>query len=159
MQTRVVTGRWAANLLYTTILAVAALFSTPILAVPQGGPIMPVTIPVSFSTAYDNKAAALSQFACSNTFANTPFKTLGDLKVFPDVGGASHFAGTDSPACGSCWKLTFNNTLSVNFLVVDAAGDGAILSQEAFSTLTGGQVGLGRVQATAQQVDHTQCQF
>ncbi|KAJ2969291.1 hypothetical protein NUW54_g12999 [Trametes sanguinea] len=68
-------------------------------------------------------------------------------------------AGFNSPNCGSCWKLTYAGTgKSINVLAIDHAGAGFNIALEAMNTLTNNQgVFLGRIDATATQVDDSEC--
>ena len=117
---------------------------------------------VSYDTAYDNAGQSLDTVACSNGpngLESKGYKTLGDLKNFPYVGGTQYVAGWNSPNCGSCWKLTYGSR-SVNVLAVDHVAEGFIVSQATLDKLTGGQaIDLGHVQASAQQVANSQCKI
>ncbi len=59
--------------------------------------------------------------------------------------------------CGSCWQLTYQGT-SINVLAIDHTDVGFNIAQTAMNTLTNGQAQfLGRIDATAVQVDRSNC--
>ena len=63
----------------------------------------------------------------------------------------------NSPQCGTCWQLTYNNT-SINVLAIDHVAAGFNIAEAALNSLTNGQaVQLGRVDADAVQVDVSLC--
>ena len=65
--------------------------------------------------------------------------------------------GFNSPECGTCWQLTFNNQ-SINVLAIDHAGAGFNIALSAMNALTDNQaVFLGRVNAQATQVAKSAC--
>lgn len=125
------------------------------------GPFVVSAIHVSYDTVYDNGGLSLNGVACSDgpngLESKGPYNTLGDLPTFPNVTGADVVAGWGSPNCGTCWTITYNNQ-SVTVTVVDHAGDGFNLSEEAMNFLTNNQAEfLGTVDATAVQVDASNC--
>jgi len=112
---------------------------------------------VSFDQTYDDAGASTNIVACSNL---TPqFPTFGSFPTFPNIGGASVISGFGSPDCGTCWKLTDNDTgKTIVVTAIDHAGDGFNLSLEALNTLTNGNaVNQGVAQVTAVQVDASEC--
>ena len=115
---------------------------------------------LSYDTTYDNPSLPLTSVACSdgaNGLITKGYTTLGSLPTFPNVGGVYTVTGWNSPACGTCYNVTYGGkTLSV--LAVDVGLDGFNLSEEAMNTLTGGlAVELGRVEVTATQVPASVC--
>ncbi|KAF8527715.1 Cerato-platanin, partial [Gautieria morchelliformis] len=114
---------------------------------------------VSFDTTYDNAEGSLATVACSDG-ANgllSRFPTFGSLPTFPNIGSAEAIVAHGSPNCGTCWQLAFNGT-TINVLAIDHAAAGFNIAQEAMDTLTGGQaVELGRITATATQLDASAC--
>ena len=115
---------------------------------------------LSYDTTYDNPSLPLTSVACSdgaNGLITKGYTTLGSLPTFPNVGGVYTVTGWNSPACGTCYNVTYGGkTLSV--LAVDVGLDGFNLSEEAMNTLTGGlAVELGRVEVTATQVPASIC--
>jgi len=116
---------------------------------------------VRYDTTYDNPNGLLTTVACSDgangLITKYGFKTFSNLPTFPNIGAAQAVAGWNSTACGTCWKLTFNNK-SIFVTAVDHAGDGFNLAEAALNTLTNGQaVALGEVSATATQVALSNC--
>lgn len=132
----------------STIISFAALFSVA------------SAVNVRYDTAYDNAQASLSTVACSdgsNGLLTKNFTTFGSLPSFPNIGAAQAVGGWNSPACGSCWTISFGGK-SINVIAVDHAGDGFNLSLEAMNTLTNGHAQeLGVINAQATQVDPSQC--
>jgi hypothetical protein len=117
-------------------------------------------IDVRYDTAYDNSQSSLDTVACSdgaNGLLTKDFTTFGSLPSFPNIGAAQAVGGWNSPACGSCWQISFGGK-SINVTAVDHAGDGFNLSLEAMNTLTNGQAEqIGIIDAQATQVDKSYC--
>ena len=134
--------------LSAAVLAVLAALAAPILA-----------DTVSFDTVYDDPSTSLDEVACSdgpNGLITKGFTTFGSLPT-KNIGGAAAVAGFNSPQCGSCWELTFNGT-SINVLAIDHAGSGFNIAEGAMNALTNNQAAfLGRVDATATQVNASAC--
>lgn len=85
------------------------------------------------------------------------FTTLGSLPSFPNIGGAPAIGGFNSAACGTCWQLTFNGT-SINVLAIDTGAAGFNIAEAALNNLThGNAIQLGRINATATQVNASAC--
>ncbi|KAI0317865.1 Cerato-platanin [Amylostereum chailletii] len=130
--------------LSTLILAAASAYATT----------------VSYDQTYDNKSGLLTTVACSDGpqgLIPHGYNDFGDLPTFPHIGGASAIAGWGSTSCGSCWHLTYQGK-TITVLAIDHTDDGFNLSLEAMNDLTDGQAEfLGRVDATATQVDRSQC--
>lgn len=85
------------------------------------------------------------------------FTSFGSLPTFPYIGAFDAIFGWNSPACGSCWKLTYQGR-TITVLGVDGAYNGIVISEEAMNMLTAGQaVQLGVVQASYVQVASSTC--
>ena len=113
------------------------------------------TVIFSYDTTYDDPSLPLSAVTCSGLIRKG-YTTLGSLPTFPNVGGM-----WDSPACGTCYEVTYGNT-TIAVLAVDISPDGPLegpsLSEEAMNTLTGEVAAeLGRVDLTLTQVDASVC--
>jgi len=122
---------------------------------------------VSYDAFYDSPDESLATVACSdgsNGLITRGYTTFGSLKDFPNIGGAPEVTGFNSPACGSCWRLTYNNDhtgeTAINILAIDVSRPDFNIGIEALNTLTGGQaIQLGRVPITATQVNASDCQI
>ncbi|GBE82785.1 Protein SnodProt1 [Sparassis crispa] len=136
----------------------AALASLSLLFVPIA--LAQTSVSVSYDNTYDNSAESLNDLACSNGpngLEHLGYNYLGELPDFPYVGGSFAVTGWDSTGCGTCWEITYDGT-TITVLAVDTASEGFNLSEEAMNALTNGQAEfLGRVTATAVQVDASQC--
>lgn len=117
-------------------------------------------VTVSYDETYDNKSGSLSNVACSDGshgLLTKGYKTFGALPHFPNLGGAAVVGGWNSAQCGTCWELAYKGK-SINVLAVDHAASGWNVALGAMNTLTGGQAKkLGRIEATAKQVDKSKC--
>jgi len=115
---------------------------------------------VSYDTGYDSSTRSLSTVSCSDgTYGmlTKGYTTFGSLPTYPYIGGASAIAGWNSPNCGTCWKITYQNT-SITMLAIDYTLDGFNLSQFAMNNLTNNNAQqLGAVQATTVQVAASAC--
>ncbi|EIW60955.1 immunomodulatory protein, partial [Trametes versicolor FP-101664 SS1] len=115
---------------------------------------------VSFDPVYDNANNSLAIVACSdgsNGLLTKGFTTFGSLPSFPNIGGAPAVEGFNSAACGTCWQLSFNGT-SINVTAIDTGAKGFNIAQEALDKLTNGtSAQVGRINATAVQVDASGC--
>ncbi|KAI0028814.1 Sm1 [Vararia minispora EC-137] len=119
------------------------------------------TSQVRYDNTYDNAKGSLDTVACSNgpngIETRYGYKKFGDLPTFPNIGAASAIAGYNSPACGSCWKLTYGSK-SIIVTAIDHAGTGFNIAEAAMNTLTGGHaVEFGVVNVTSTQVAANQC--
>ncbi|KAI0956057.1 hypothetical protein AcV7_006565 [Taiwanofungus camphoratus] len=114
---------------------------------------------VTYDPFFDNPNNSLSYVACSdgtNGLLTKGYTTLGSLPDFPYIGGAYAIAGWNSPSCGTCWELTYNN-VSINILGIDTAA-GFNIALTAMNVLTNNAaVDLGEVDAAAIQVDSSVC--
>ena len=138
---------------FTSTLAAIALFFAPaVFAQSQ--------VTVAYDETYDNSDQSLATTSCSdgsNGLLTKGYTTFGSLPDFPYIGAAAAVTGWNSDACGTCWQLSYNGN-SINVLAVDHAGDGFNLALEAMNVLTDYQAqSLGRVTATATQVDSSVC--
>ena len=122
---------------FTTLMTMMTMFIIPAVDA--------FTTSVSYDTIYDNDAVSSSSVACSNKLFSVGFPSFGTIPTFPNIGGSSVVTGFNAPQCVTCWKLTLSKN-SVFVIVIDTAGEGFNLSEEAMNTLTDGQaVKLGRV--------------
>ena len=117
-------------------------------------------ITVSYDNGYDDASRSLTTVACSdgtNGLLTKGFTTQGSLPSFPHIGGASTIAGYNSPACGTCYSLTYNGK-SINVIVIDHAAEGFNIAQAALDELTNGQsVALGRIDAQDAELPPSAC--
>ncbi|CAA7265278.1 unnamed protein product [Cyclocybe aegerita] len=115
---------------------------------------------VSYDTVYDNAGQSLATVACSdgtNGLLTKGFTTFGSLPSFPRIGGAPAVTGWNSPACGTCWRLTYNGR-SINVLAIDVARGDFNIGLNAMNQLTNGQaVALGRVPVDVAQIANSGC--
>ena len=115
---------------------------------------------LTYDTTYDDASLPLTSVACSNGphgFITEGFNTLGSLTNFPYVGGVYTVTGWGSPACGTCYEVTYNEA-TIYVVAVDVAFEELNLSQKAMDALTGGQaVKLGVVDVTSVLVDGAAC--
>ena len=120
---------------------------------------------VTYDAAYDKGSTSLTTVACSdgtNGLITKGYTTFGSLPEFPYIGGSSAIAGYNSPACGTCWQITYDNgagvVKTINVLAIDVAKPGFNIGLVAMNALTGGQaVHLGKVEATVKQVSASIC--
>ncbi|PCH38580.1 Cerato-platanin [Wolfiporia cocos MD-104 SS10] len=118
------------------------------------------TVSVSYDEAYDNSAASLDTVSCSDGvygLESYGYTTFGSLPDFPYIGGAVAVSGWGSAECGTCWNLTYGE-YTISVLAIDHASPGFNIALEAMNVLTNNQATfLGRVNATATQVDASVC--
>ena len=115
---------------------------------------------VTYDNMYDHYSDSLNNVACSdgeNGLITKGYTDFGSLPHFPLIGGAPAVGSWNSPACGSCWSLTYNgNTIYV--LAIDTGAEGFNIAEEAMNMLTNGQAeALGRVTVDASQVGGEMC--
>ncbi|KAF9457873.1 Cerato-platanin [Collybia nuda] len=130
-------------------------------------PSLASAISLAYDPVYDNAQGSLTTVACSdgdNGLIRRGFTTFGSLPKFPHIGAAAVVTGWNSAACGTCWKLTYENSdgesKSINVLAIDAAGSGAgfNVALAAMNELTGGNaMQLGRVEVESEQMDASVC--
>ena len=115
---------------------------------------------VGYDTVYDNPNGSLSTVACSdgsNGMLTKGYTTFGSLPSFPNIGAAQAIAGRNSPACGSCWQISYGEK-SIYFIAIDHTNNGFVVSSEAMNTLTNGQAqDLGVISANTTQVSESSC--
>lgn len=128
-------------------------------------PTLTVAAFVSYDTIYDKGSTSLDSVACSdgsNGVENRGYKIFSDLPTFPYIGGAPSITGYNSPACGSCYRLSYttldgNKSAVITYLAIDAAND-YNLSWMAMNNLTFGQAKhLGTVDAVITNLDPSAC--
>ncbi|EGX88085.1 heat-stable 19 kDa antigen precursor [Cordyceps militaris CM01] len=132
-----------------SILGLAALASTAL------------GVTVSYDRGFDDPSRSLEYVSCSNgehgLITRYHWQTQGQIPCFPRIGGAQAVSGWNSAACGTCWRLTYNNR-SVTILAIDRSVNGFNIGLEAFDNLTGGRgEEVGRVEAQVTQVDVKEC--
>lgn len=117
---------------------------------------------LSYDPVYDDSSESLDYLACSNGsngLETLGYSTLGQVPNFPYVGGAYTVTGWNSPACKTCYNLTYEDK-SISVLAVDSALDGFNVAQQAMDYLTDGQsTQLGRVDVQSTPVDPAYCGF
>ncbi|KAL4075333.1 Cerato-platanin-domain-containing protein [Scleroderma yunnanense] len=105
---------------------------------------------------YDNSNESLDYLACSsgsNSLENKGYATLGQLSTFPDVSGVYTVTVWDSPACGTCYNVTYGST-TIYVLAVDTAPEGFNVAEAALNALTDGQATqFGRIDMQTTPVD------
>jgi len=138
---------------FAFITAAIALIFTPV-AFAQS------SVTVAYDETYDNSAGSLSTVSCSDgTYGleTKGYTTFGSLPDFPYIGAAEAVTGWGSDMCGTCWQLAYDGN-TINVLAVDHAGSGFNIALEAMNALTDNQAQfLGRITATATQVDASEC--
>ncbi|OAT05857.1 allergenic cerato-platanin Asp F13 [Blastomyces gilchristii SLH14081] len=117
---------------------------------------------VAYDEVYDNANMDLLTTACSdgsNGLVTKGFSVAGDLPIFPRVGAAFSVGGWNSPSCGKCYKLTFEETgVEIPVIAIDHAGSGFNLAKEAMDELTGGRAAeLGRVDMSVTEAAPGDC--
>jgi hypothetical protein len=119
-----------------------------------------LAVRVGYDTVYDNPNTSLSTVACSdgsNGMLTKGYTTFGSLPSFPNIGSAQAVAGWNSPACGSCWQISYGGKL-IYFTAIDHADNGFVTSSKAMNTLTKQQAqNLGVIDANATQVSGSSC--
>ena len=119
------------------------------------------TSTATFDVSYDNPNGNTGALACSNLGGKFP--TFGSLPGFPNIGGAPFLANApNSPLCGTCWKLQYEDpakgSQEIFVIAVDAAGAGWVISKEALIKLAGQEgVDKGKVDITFTEVDGWFC--
>ncbi|KAF8638786.1 hypothetical protein AX17_001845 [Amanita inopinata Kibby_2008] len=145
-----------------TAMRLTAFFASAALAVV---PALSSTVTVAYDTTYDMSGRSLATVACSdgpNGLITRGHTTFGSLPSFPHIGAAHAVKGWNSPACGTCWQLTYTNaqgkTKTIHVLAIDVARAGFNIALSAMNELTGGHaVALGRVNAHSKQVHASAC--
>ncbi|CCL98474.1 uncharacterized protein FIBRA_00472 [Fibroporia radiculosa] len=137
---------------FITVSAAIALLAPAVLA--------QTSVTVAYDTAYDQGSSSLDTVSCSdgaNGLITKGYTTFESLPDFPNIGAAAAVTGWNSAECGTCWELSYDgNTVTV--LAIDHAGSGFNIALAAMNTLTDNQAQfLGRVTATATQVDASVC--
>ncbi|KZT02578.1 Cerato-platanin [Laetiporus sulphureus 93-53] len=111
----------------------------------------------TWDSTYDDAANSVNIVACSGTLDADGYTDFGSLPGFPYIGGAFAVGGYDSPSCGTCWAITYNDT-TINIFAIDTAANGFNIAKTALDALTDGQAEeLGYVYVTATQVATSDC--
>ncbi|KAI1343389.1 SnodProt1 [Xylariaceae sp. FL0016] len=116
---------------------------------------------VAYDTGYDDASRSMTAVSCSDgangLTTRYGWATQGAIPKFPYIGAAEAVAGWNSPNCGTCWQLAYGGK-TITVLAIDHAASGFNVALDAMNDLTNGQaVALGRVDATATQVDVSAC--
>ncbi|OAA56521.1 Epl1 protein [Niveomyces insectorum RCEF 264] len=116
---------------------------------------------VSYDQGYDDASRSLTAVSCSDgangLITRYNWTTQGAVARFPYIGGSDSISGWNSSNCGLCWELTYNGR-NITVLAIDHTDNGFNLALEAMNDLTDNDaVALGRVDATAVQVDKNNC--
>ncbi|KAF9523754.1 Cerato-platanin [Crepidotus variabilis] len=116
-------------------------------------------VSVSYDTNYDSDAS-LATVACSdgtNGLLTKGYTTFPTLPRFPYIGGVPAITGYNSPACGTCWQLTYQGA-SIYVLGIDASPSNFNIALGAMNALTNGQaVALGRIDVDYAKVANSDC--
>lgn len=151
--------------MFSSLLTVLTLSSTT-LAMPLASPQAAAsqTISVSYDERYDQGTSSLTTVSCSdgtNGLITQGYSNFESLPNFPLIGGAPTVEGWNSPNCGKCYQLHYQNgkvDKTINVLAVDSAVGSFNLGLQALDQLTGGNAQqLGRVDATYTEVEASQC--
>ncbi|KAJ3484915.1 hypothetical protein NLI96_g5318 [Meripilus lineatus] len=114
----------------------------------------------TYSVDYDNGDTSLNNVACSNGdngLITKGYTTLNTLPAYPYVAGFSEVTGWNSPACGSCWAVGYNDTV-IYVIAIDTSGVGFGLSTKAMQDLTASEgIELGKVEVTYSPADDSYC--
>ncbi|ROT35480.1 cerato-platanin [Sodiomyces alkalinus F11] len=116
---------------------------------------------VSFDRGYDDGSRSLASVSCSDgehgLITRYGWQRQAQVAAFPYIGGAEAIKGWNSPNCGTCWRLTYNDR-SIHVLAIDVALNGFNIAFAALNDLTNGTAEhLGRVEAVATPVTARAC--
>lgn len=151
--------------MFSSLLTILSLSSNA-LAMPFASPQAAAsqTISVSYDERYDQGTSSLTTVSCSdgtNGLITQGYSDFESLPNFPLIGGAPTVEGWNSPNCGKCYQLHYQNgkvDKTINVLAVDSAVGSFNLGLQALDQLTGGNAQqLGRVDATYTEVEASQC--
>ncbi|PCH34756.1 Cerato-platanin [Wolfiporia cocos MD-104 SS10] len=138
---------------FTALAATLALLFAPAVLAQS-------SVTVAYDETYDSSSASLSTVSCSdgaNGLETKGYTTFGSLPDFPYIGAAAAVSGWNSAECGTCWELEYDGN-TINVLAIDHAASGFNIALAAMNELTNNQAQfLGRVTATATQVDASSC--
>ncbi|PFH53582.1 hypothetical protein AMATHDRAFT_73378 [Amanita thiersii Skay4041] len=120
---------------------------------------------VTYDQTYDNADGQMTSVACSNgmngIISRYGYTKFSQLPTFPYIGGAAAVTGWNSPKCGSCWQLTFNDGTqkrTINVTAIDYAANGFNIGLKAMDKLTNGNgVQYGVVDVTATELPAKAC--
>jgi hypothetical protein len=142
----------------STVIALAALFSVSIASPTASTDVQPVR----FNTFYDNGQQSLNNVACSNGdngLITKGYTTFDSLPSFPYVGAGFAVHNWNSPECGSCWQLTYEDTgVTIYATAIDTVYSGFDLSEAAVNALTNGNAEqFSYINVDSTQVDPSYC--
>lgn len=146
----------------SSALAIPAQLDSAATASPS--PAAGQTISISYDTKYDVGTSSLNTVSCSdgaNGLITQGYSTFNTLPGFPLIGGSPTVESWNSPNCGKCYQLHYQNgniDKTINVMAVDSAPGGFNLGLQAMNQLTNGNAEqLGRVQGTYTEIDKAQC--
>lgn len=117
-------------------------------------------ISVGYNEAFDDSSYPISQTSCSdgsNGLAGKGYDSVGSIAIYPNVASVYTIAGWNSPNCGKCYQLDYNDH-SLFVLAIDHAGSGAYLSKAALNSVTNGDAErLGRVDMEISAASEENC--
>ncbi|KAF2875144.1 Asp f 13-like protein [Massariosphaeria phaeospora] len=136
-------------------------FSSVLSATAIGFSSLASAISVSYDPGYDLPERSLSALACSNgvngLMTKYGWQTLEDIPTYPYIGGYQGIPAWNSPMCGTCYSVTYNNQ-TIYVLAIDQTINGFNLAKQAMDALTNNQAEqLGRIEAQYIQVDASKC--
>ncbi|KAF9009503.1 immunomodulatory protein [Cyathus striatus] len=123
-----------------------------------------LAVQVTFDPVYDNPDGLLASVSCSDGshgLLTRGYKTFTEIPTFPSIGGSQAVAGWNSPSCGTCWELTYTNsvgkTATIIVTAVDHAARGFNIGRQAYDVLTGNKSISGVIDATYTQLENWYC--
>ena len=143
----------------TKLLAFAAVLGLVTPAFPQ--------YTLSYDIIYDQKEGSLTSVACStgeNGLMAYGYNTFDELPTYPFIGGAPQIQSWNSPACGTCWELTYIDKFGVSgsltFTAINTGSPqgGFTISSEGMNAITQGNAAtLDGASITAVQEPAASC--
>ncbi|KAI9328993.1 heat-stable antigen [Zopfochytrium polystomum] len=115
-------------------------------------------VSVAYDHNYDRATdLSLASVTCSDGSNGLLTKGYSSIGALPAYAAASPYVGGwNSPNCGKCYTVSYNGR-SINVIAVDL-GNSFVMGEDAMNDLTGGQAeALGRVAATAVEVNQSVC--
>ncbi|KAH7115101.1 heat-stable 19 kDa antigen precursor [Dendryphion nanum] len=120
-------------------------------------------ITVSYDTGYDDAGRSLNVVSCSDgsngLITRFGWQTQGQIPSYPYIGGYQGVAGWNSPQCGTCYGVTYNQK-TIYVLAIDHTANGFNIGKQALDDLTNGNAEqFGRVEAQYVQVENSNCKI
>ncbi|KAI1915201.1 hypothetical protein LOZ66_006325 [Ophidiomyces ophidiicola] len=145
-----------------TSISILAGMATAIFVPLTSAAAVAASVTLSYDTRYDNAGLDLSHVACSdgpNGLITKGYKTAGSLPNFPHIGGVFTVPQWNSPNCGKCYKVTYNDK-SIHVTAVDHANAGFNIAKRSMNELTNGQAEqLGRIQVNYEDAPLSACKM